>query len=103
MAGIAVQLLGIVSDDNGYRARDNKRVKLVVLSCCYASLCLNLVAPISTIFLLIRLGSVSVDEMKRLSAVFNKGRWVVVPYARLEFGTMIVAVSCEFSIHNAVT
>jgi len=95
MAGIAAQLLGIVSDDNSYQ--DNKKgYKLVVLSFCYASLCLNLLAPISTIFFLIRLGSMSVDEIKHLSAVFNKIRWVAVPFARLKFETMIVAVTCEF-------
>ena len=96
MAGIAAQLLGIVADDNSYRD-ESKGSKAAIVSLCYTSLCLNLVAPISTIFFFIRLGSISVDEMKRLSVLLNKRRCGAVPHApRLRFGTIIVLHSCEF-------
>jgi hypothetical protein len=68
MAGVTAQLLSAVSDEKNYRT---VRLRLVVLCFCYASLCLNLVAPIGTIFLTIRFGSMPEEQVECLTTWFD--------------------------------
>ena len=105
MAGVSAQLLSAVSDEKNYRTM---RLRLVVLCFCYASLCLNLVAPIGTIFLTIRFGSMPAEQVECLTRWFDHpkvGRsqlkylspslWL---RQSLGFGTFTLVFSCKFPL-----
>ncbi len=103
MAGVTAQLLSAVSDEKNYRT---VRLRLVVLCFCYASLCLNLVAPIGTIFLTIRFGSMPAEQAECLTTWFNHPE-VGIKYlspsswfrqSRLGIGTFILVFSCKFPL-----